>query len=239
MDINQILNKIKEMLISPESDALLYGTGKMVEMINPAGGASIGMIHNSLNKFVTAYDSFKLHMLINGLSKDKDMETHLNELYVYVSSSQSRAFSVGSVLKKAIAANSPRICMIYGKILSNHYADGGKDYTADDVIVCNALENACDDDLEDFKEIMELYIKADGAIEYPRQEKERIEKTCSWCLFSRLFTLNGFTYGMLGGQDDPEHETIKRTYVPSSAAYLLLELINEIRQIWDYPLNHY
>ncbi len=78
------------------------------------------------------------------------------------------------------------------------------------------------------------WIDEDGEIEYPREEKERIEKTCQWCIYNRLFDINGYTNAMLGGEDDIEDQMIKRTYKPNSAARALLDLIYQLGRVWDY-----
>lgn len=230
MNFPQVLNKIQEMLATPEGETVLAEAGLVAGVISPP----VGVIAESFSVFLQQYDKLKLRMLIKGLSKDLDVEKHINELYNYVSSSPIRAFSVGNVLKETVAAKSPKICMLYGLILSKHVGSQGKDFTIDDIIVCNALENASDFDLDNFKELMELWINQEGKIEYPKTEKEKLEKTCLWCVYSRLFSIHGFTWAILGGKDDPESKTVKTNYIVESSAKMLLNLINELGSTWNY-----
>lgn len=104
----------------------------------------------------------------------------------------------------------------------------------DDIIVCNALENASDYDLDNFKEIMNSWINQDGLVEYPRTDKERLEKTCLWCVYSRLFSINGLTWGQASGKDDSDSKTVKTNHVPNSSSNILLNLINDLGQVWNY-----
>ncbi len=230
MEFPQVLKKIQEMLTTPEGEAVLSEAGLAVGMICPPAG----VVAESFNIFLQQYDKLKLRMLIKGLSKDLDVEKHINELYNYVSSSPTRAFTVGNVLKEAVAAKSPKICMLYGIILAEHVNKQKTDFTIDDIIVCNALENASDFDLDNFKELMEHWINQEGYIEYPKEEKEKFEKTCLWCIYSRLFNIHGFTWAILGGEDDPESKTVRTNYVVESSAKMLLNLVNELGMTWNY-----
>ncbi len=230
MNLPQVLKKISEMLTTPEGEVVLAEAGLVAGAVSPP----IGVVAESLSVFLQQFDKFKLRMLLRGLSKDLNVEKHLNELYSYVSSSSSRAFTVGNVFRETVAAKSPKICMLYGLILAKHIGEQNSDFTIEDIIVCNALENASDYDLDNFKELMELWINQEGIIEYPKEEKDKFEKTCLWCVYSRLFSIHGYTWAILAGEDDPESKTVKTNYIVDNSAKTLLNLISELGQIWNY-----
>ena len=230
MDFPQVIEKIQEKLATPEGEAVLAEAGLVAGTIYPIAG----FITESFSVFLQQYDKHKLRLLIKGLSKDMNVEKHMNELYNYVNSSSIRAFTIGNVLKETIAAKSPKICMLYGLIIAKHIGIQKTDFTIDDIIVCNALENASDFDLENFKEIMELWINQEGKIEYPKEEKEKLEKTCLWCVYSRLFSIHRFPWAIIGSEDDPNSKTVKTNYIIDSSAKLLQNLINELGLTWNY-----
>lgn len=103
-----MLKKISEMLTTPEGEVVLAEAGLVAGTVSPP----IGIVAESFSVFLQQYDKLKLRMLLRGLSKDLNVEKHLNELYSYVSSSPSRAFTVGNVFRETVAAKSPKICML-------------------------------------------------------------------------------------------------------------------------------
>ena len=105
MDLIQVLKKIPEMLTTSEGEVVLTEAGIIAGAASPPTGIAI----ESFNVFLQQYNMIKLRMLIKGLSKDLNVEKHLNDLYNYVSSSPSRAFTVGKVLRETVAAKSQKI----------------------------------------------------------------------------------------------------------------------------------
>lgn len=229
---DDVLLAVIEKLNSPEIEVARDVAVASIGVANPAAGviASIG------NGFLSKFDDFKLHCLLRGLSKDLNMETRINQLYGYVCSSQTRAFQVGNVIKEAIAAESPKSCVILGIMLAKHMGKD-TDFTRDELIVCKAVENASDYDLESFCTLMKKCIEKqeDGRrkIVYNTNDSALIaeyDTTCSWCVFNRLFIEVPMEWGVIG-------ETLKATpahYYVEWPADILLGLIDEVKQIWQY-----
>ena len=114
------------------------------------------------------------------------------------------------------------------------------DFTRDELIVCKAVENANDYDLESFCTLMKECIEKqeDGRrkIVYSTKDSTLIaeyDTTCSWCVFNRLFIEVPMEWGVIG-------ETLKATpthYYVERPADILLGLIDEVKQIWQYERN--
>ena len=236
MDFALITKAIKEKLSSPEGKLARETTAAGIGAMNPAAG----VISTGFNSFLEALDEYKLRHLCLGLSKDIDMERKLNELYEYVTSSPERAFATGNVLKKTIAAESPRVCMLYGLILSKHIGQKKTDFSRDDMIVYKALENASDYDLDNFKDIMENCVRPDDdgkkRIVYGTEQERECELTCQWCVSTRLFKNIGLSWGTAAGgvASGPDDSIIQSDYYVTNPAELLMDLICELGTRWDY-----
>ena len=105
MTLLEIIRKINERLSTPAGEVAVTEIELVTGAVNPVAGIAVGTAH----VFLQQYDNYKLKRLIKGLSKDRNVELCLNKLYNYVGSSESRAFTVGNVLKETIAAKSPKI----------------------------------------------------------------------------------------------------------------------------------
>ena len=228
MDLSVVIKAIDKQLTPLESELAGSLIGDIAGLISPVTGV--------LGSLLQKHDKIKLAYLLRGLASDLNMERHLNELYQYVTSSAQRAYTVANVLRETIAAKTPKVCMIYGKILANHTGKQEREFTNDDIIVCNALENASDYDLEVLKLIMETCEKDDEQRIYLKKgDLHKYQNTLSWCLYTRLFHEGTPTYGSLGGfASQTEEEVVKSDYIVGSAADLLLSLMNELKQILKY-----
>lgn len=228
MDLSVVIKAIDKQLTPLESELAGSLIGDIAGLISPVTGV--------LGSLLQKHDKIKLAYLLRGLASDLNMERHLNELYQYVTSSAQRAYTVANVLRETIAAKTPKVCMIYGKILANHTGKQEREFTNDDIIVCNALENASDYDLDIFRMIMSFCNKADEKRIYIKKgDLHKYQNTFSWCLYTRLFYEGTPTHGSLGGYaNQADDEIVKSDYIVGSAADLLLSLLNELEQIIKY-----
>lgn len=226
--LTEVFDAIQDTLDTPIGDVCKEITVDAINNISPILGATISV---GLQRF----NEIKLRYLLKGLASDLNMEKRLNQLRNYVMSSTSRAFTVANVFREAIAANSPKICLLYGIILSKHLGKQGKDFSHDDILVCHALENASDYDLDIYKEIMTNCVTTDKKIAYKKQDKKKYDQTCTWCLYNRLFIKRGYICAELSGDYDDISDDIdiNTGYCVESAAELLLELIDTLKRIWD------
>lgn len=177
--------------------------------------------------FIKAYDEFKLNNLLLGLSSGVDQEKKINELKIYVTSSKKRAYRVGTLLRQTIDASTPNVSVIYGILLKNHMGDKPRDFSYEEIIICNALKNATDYDLEKFEEIMDKYVSLDSKGERRIDNNEYIY-TCEWCLANRIFISNFDTYMEVEG-DNINFDSRPRV---ASAADILLSLIKEAKNLF-------
>lgn len=161
-----------------------------------------------------------------------NVEKRLNELYTYVNTSSKKAINVANLFRKTVNAECPKVCVIYGLLLANHL-NGNTDFTQDELIVCKALENATDYDLNNFKDIMEKYLetKPDGIeVVFPDKFANLIDftTTCDWAVYNRIFVSKVNTWG------DMNTDGILTPYFVAEPAQVLIEYINEAHQVWNY-----
>lgn len=237
MNIGEIGSQILKKIYSDEGMMMRETGAAVLSVSNPLLGAAATVGNTFLNNF----NELKLRRLILGLSSGINIEQRMNELYNYATSSSQRAYAVGNVLKEAIASESPHVCELYGMILSKHIGENQTDFSWKELIVCRALESANDYDLNVFKEIMTNCIKETDhgtQIIYPRDRADEFEIACQWGLYNRLFT-NGMVQGgdvilFGGGAAENDSDFVKSNFYVESPAFLLSELISELRRIWDY-----
>jgi len=233
VDLENVLAAIIEKLNGSEIQLLGEVVMPVVAVKNPA----VATVANIGNTFLQKFDEYKLHNLLVGLSKDINMEQQINELYQYVCSSQTRAFQVGNVFKKALASESPKACVMLGILLAKHMGNG-KDFSRDELIVCKAIENANDYDLDIFYELMKSCVveQEDGRkkICYDQQSSGELiieyDLTCSWGVYNRLFSEASTEWEL----EDETLKFIPTHYYVEKPANTLLELIKEVKQIWNY-----
>ena len=118
--------------------------------------------------------------------------------------------------------------------MASHLESGTK-FTYDELIVCKAIESATDYDLENFKIIMENYLKSTSngrRVVFPENFSEisTFTTTCNWCVYNRLFILRTAEWEETGeGTLD-----ISTHYYEANPAYVLLRYINDASQTWYY-----
>ena len=228
----------KEVVKNMENNALELSVVKDIaiigmECMNPMYGVSAHVGDTFLSKF----DEFKLKHLLLGLNKEDNVEKRINELYRYVSSSGHKAYQVGNILKETLAAESPKACVILGIILARNI-DKQTDFSREDLIVSKAVENANDFDLDNFKDLMKNCIQRqdDGKrrVVYNTKDIKKIteyDMTCKWGIYNRLFTKSDMEWEAFG------NATLNITpsqYYVENPADILIGLIDEVQQIWEY-----
>lgn len=229
-DLADILNELTKAMDNPTVEIIRSSAIDTLGIDNPIAGVTAGIV----DKFLSEYRIYKLDCLLKCLSTKLNLETRKNELYNYVTSSQDNAITVANLFSKAINAECPKVCFIYGLILANHISDNTK-FTHNELIVCKALENATEYDLNNFKEIMEKHhnpISNEYVIILPEEadKAEKLAFTCEWAVYNRLFT-----YHPSELPDEEEDYGGKFTqYHEDKPASLLMEYIKEASQIWNY-----
>lgn len=226
-DIGNVLTKVMD---NPIAKTIRSGAIGALGIVNPVAGVAVGIG----DSFFTEYNTYKLSLLLKALSSKLNMETRLNELYSYVNSSSDKAISVANLFKETVNAENPKVCIIYGLILANHTGSNSK-FTQDELIICKALENATECDLNNFKIIMESYLKQTSngnKVIFP-QRFPNIDEfiiTCDWCVYNRIFVSRILEWGEIG----EDSSVISTHYYSTKLASLLMEYIKEAQQIWDY-----
>lgn len=233
-NLTDIENTIIEAIDTPMTKTIRSGAIGVLGLINPVAGVIAGIGDNILSD----YRTYKFSHLLNGLSSGLNLEARLNELYTYVTSSKDNAITVANLFTKTINAECPKVCFIYGLILADHMNNNTK-FTQDELIVCKALENATEFDLNNFKEIMEKYLKpiSDGnRIVLPEElgKSNKFTLTCEWAVYNRLFTSHPTEWGDI----EEEYEGLNTQYHESKPASVLMEYIKAASQIWNYGENN-
>ncbi len=127
-----------------------------------------------------------------------------------------------------------------GYIISKHLKNNS-DFTRDELIVCKALENANDYDLENFEKLMKNCIKKkrDGGIriKYDSTDLKDIieyELTCDWCVYNRIFRVKTTDLTNFEDMDEEDAECLELStyYCPRETSNVLVGLIDDVKQIW-------
>ena len=231
-DIGNALSRVME---NPMTKIIRSGSIGVLSVEYPIAGI-VGGIGNDL---LSEYNTFKLGHLLSGLATGFNIERGLNELYNYVTSSPEKAIIVANLFKQTVNAECPKVCVIYGLILANHL-ETKTELTHEELIVCKAFENATDYDLKNFKEIMDNYLKptltGKRRVVFPNDfaDISAFNTTCNWCVYNRIFVSHIAEWGeMEEGELD-----MTTYYYEATPASVLLNYINNARQIWNYGLNH-
>lgn len=229
-DLNDICDEIGRILDNDITQTLRSTGCAVVGLANPAVGAVAGIGNDILVK----YNKFKLSFLLRGLSSGSNTEKRLNQLYRYVKSSPNKAIIVANLFKQTINAECPKVCVVYGLILAKH-SQSFTELTHDEMIVCKALENATDYDLENFKVIMDKYfieISTKKRVSFPKElgDTTSLTSTCDWCVYNRLFVYK------MPGSDEMKEGSLDLTsyYYETNSANVLLNYINDAMTIWNY-----
>lgn len=233
--LEDIVNAVVEILNTPKGELARVGAVGALGIANPVMGvaADVG------NAFLSSYNNFKLNYLLNGLASGSNIEKRLNQLYTYVKLSTEKALIVANTLKRTVNAESPKVCIIYGLILADHM-DSSTTFSNDELIVCRALEGATDFDLENFRTVMEEYLRpglseaekvSKCQVSFPKDfdRETELNTTCDWCVYSRLFTSHALEWQRMA-----DTLNLDENYYVTNAAVVLLDYIHKARQTWDY-----
>lgn len=229
-DFDDIRKAISDKIDTPTGKLIRSGAVGAVGIVNQIAGVAAG-IGDSI---VEQWNTFKFSLLLNGLSTGLNVEKRLNQLYNFVTDSSEKAIHVANLFKQTVNAECPKACVIYGLILADH-VEKNTAFTHDEMIVCKALANATDYDLENFKTIMEKYTQPRSSgdrVVFPEgfSEIESYATTCDWAVFNRIFISRMGEWEKLGeGTLD-----ISTHYYTGNPAPVLLEYIKKARQVWNY-----
>lgn len=229
-NLTDISKALYEAMDSPIAKTIRSGAIGVLSLTNPI----IGVISEIGNDFLSEYNNFKLSHLLSGLASGFNIEMRMNELYNYITSCPEKAIIVANLFKQTINAECPKACIIYGLIIANHLATETKP-TYDELIMCKAIESATDYDLNNFKIIMENYLKptANGRrIVFPKDfaDIDTFTTTCNWCVYNRIFvSRTAYWEEMEEGALD-----LNTYYYEANPASVLLNYINSANQIWHY-----
>lgn len=232
--LDEIMYAILNKLNSPTGELSRELASATVSAMNSVAG----VITISASSFISKMDEFMIDRLLLGLSDGINQEKQINDLYNYVTASSKRAFLVGSIFKQTLLSKSPKVCVLYGKILSEHIGDKTSDFSKMEMIACNAISNVDDYDLMNFVIIMKEYvIKDDRGIKrvvFDNINDDKavyeLEQTCSWCTYNRLFSYNPLEWTSW----DAGNISIDAHYIVQAPAEILLNWIEEVKQIWEY-----
>ena len=235
MKFSDIEQKIGQVITSQESEVVRDIAISITGAINPLAGVGA----TTANSLLKLYNDYKIKVLLTGLSGKLDIEKQINELYNFVASSAERAIAVANLFKQTINAECPKVCVIYGIILSEHI--GAKtDFAHEELILCKALENATDYDICNFKEMMEHHVRVNtegkrtvAYLEIEPKQQEKYIFTCDWAVYNRIFKEENTEFGDI--DDEGYSSMLTGTfYIVTEIADLLFEKIKDIQQIWKY-----
>lgn len=230
-NFSEVLKTVSEAIDTPEAQVVRTAGVAAIGAAKPVAGVFAA----SADGLLSRWNSFKLGLLLRGLASGLNTEKYLNELYNYVNASSAKAITVANVFQQTLDAASPRVCILYGLILGDHLADK-KDFSFDELIVCNALKIANDQDLDNFKEIMEGSIDDSKKviIDKVKDLGARYLTTCDWCVYNRLFASESFRIGNNGTDNTLALDT---EYYTSKPADILMSYIDQGKPVWDYGKN--
>lgn len=233
--LSDVEQKLIQVITSQECEAVRDIAISITGAINPPAGVGTSVANSLLKQ----YNDYKIKLLLTGLSRKLNIEKQINELYNFVASSAERAITVANLFKQTINAESPKVCVIYGIILSERIGEK-TDFTHEELILCKALENATDYDVCNFKEMMKNHVRVNSEgkrtvayldIEPKQQEKYII--TCDWAVYNRIFREENAEFGDI--DDEGYSSMLTGTfYIVTEIADLLFEKIEDVQQIWKY-----
>ena len=226
--------RVKENLLrifkGKEFNTALAAVGTGTSVSHPLAGAIIQLFQ----QFTSVVDEVKINNVLRGLATGIDQERLINQLYNYVSESDENAYYVANTLRKALLSDSPIICCVLGRILSDH-VDKNLKYDHSDMVIIHALENATDADLRLFKSLMssEVFrLSPKDQIEYLYKEisnNPSVQDCIDWCVYNRI--LKSTTADVVG-----EELIWGPSYACTETAERLYKYINSVWQVFSYGL---
>lgn len=154
--LSDIVNAIKDKLLSDEAQAAISTSTAVIAATGPTG-TIVATAGTALNDLLKVSDDISMRNLFRELNTGLNQEMAINQLYNYVNTSQRRAYWVKDAMLKARASSSSLVQLLLGVILSDHVKEPS-DYTEDDLIITQALDNATDWDIKNFYEELGKYI---------------------------------------------------------------------------------
>lgn len=226
---NIIKNLIEDPRVKAGTEIAVTGVSTVSGMINPIAPFVI----EAYRTVASCADEIKVDRMLKGFANGKNIEMKLNELYNFVKDSDERAFLVSNLFRQTLLTQSPKVCCIYGIILSElQENDEILDY--DQLIIFNALQTATDYEIKYFREIVKDYIDDDRYINENKINDSGIlsyRMTLEWCKNNRIFDIT--SYKQSGGFD-----LIGEFYEVNSRSKKLAEYIDKARQILNYEENN-
>lgn len=211
----EIQEKILKIINDPLAQKVLSVATTGIEIAYPQIGPFIELVKgvSSLS------DEYRLHKLLKGLASGWNQETFTNEFKEYVKSSEDNAVYVANLLRKALLADSPIACTLMGRILSDHVGNKTS-FDKFDSIIIFALGSAIDNDLLNFRKMMQEY--------YSKSSIQFIDvidqETVDWCTMNRIFE-------QVNSSVEDEGIILEPRYKPKESAMRLMKYLDEIKQL--------
>ncbi|MGL4362453.1 MAG: hypothetical protein ACRCSG_04120 [Cellulosilyticaceae bacterium] len=183
--LRDISEKMEEIMDSRVVGEVKEFSPAIVSAINPLGG----LVVSGLKQIMDNADKYKLSYLLQGLASGLNQEMMFNELYNYINN-PDKAYNVSSIFRKTLLNNSKIACFIMGVILSE-LVNEDKEFTQEELIIYNALDNATDIDLNILYKVGLNNIKENGEIDISdidQQDKVKYEFALEYFLKQRVIS---------------------------------------------------
>ncbi len=215
----------------------LFKSGKTRSVVNVGiAGVSVanplaGLFLSAAKECAETADEVRIDSVIIGLSTELNQEMLINQLYGYIEKSEDNAFYVVNTLRKALLSDSLIVCTIMGRILARHVAEGTR-YTQEDNIIFHALESATDDDIRQFRRVMDDYLTkneiGNNVFHIPNEEFDDplFLSSLNWCEYNRIFN------GTSGIKLVVDNQNYIDSYSPTQAAIRLQEYADSVKQVF-------
>lgn len=177
-------------------------------------------------------NKIKIVHALKGLAGDSDVESSIYALRNYVNS-PDRSFYIATAFRKIILSNSKIAATIIGYMLGE-ISNKAREFTNEDIILFNALENMSDFDIRNFKDIMnENYFSDDigtkyfDTLKFPAEKEKEFLDLLEFGEKYRLFSIK--TISVTNGRTFYGEQ-----YVPKMIDNVLVAYINKVKQILNY-----
>lgn len=226
--ILDVISAIKDKLLSDKAQAAISTSTAIASATGPVG-TIVAKTGTVLNDLLIISDDMVMGNLFEELNTGLNQETAINQLYNYVSASQKRAYWIKDAMLKARASSSPLVQLLLGVILSDHVKEPS-DYTEDDLIITQALDNATDWDIKNFYDVLKKYIKNGDSFTPTLEETKKYNYMFQWANNNRI--LNRVSGTLSDFHIADEQNDTQNTYT------LLLEGFYEIndctKRLYEY-----
>lgn len=204
--LSDIVNAIKDKLLSDEAQAAISTTTAVIAATGPTG-TIVATAGTALNDLLKVSDDISMRNLFRELNTGLNQEMAINQLYNYVNTSQRRAYWVKDAMLKARASSSPLVQLLLGVILSDHVKEPS-DYTEDDLVITQALDNATDWDIKNFYEELGKYINTGDSFNPIPEEIKKYDFMFQWANNNRILNrISGTSpdFHVPGEQDETQN----------------------------------